>query len=64
MKLLSLLHFLEINLISFPPKCFFQKNAKEKIKTVSNSLFSHAPLVLKPIDTASSNREAVNNFEI
>ena len=65
MKLLSLSHFLEVNLTSFLPKCFFQKNEIEKFITVSNGLFSHAPLMfLKQIDTAASNREAVNNFEI
>ena len=45
MKLLSLLHFLEVNLTSFPPKCLFQKNKIEKFKTVSNRLFSHGPLM-------------------
>ena len=28
-----------------PPKCFFQENKIEKLKTVSNGLFSHAPLM-------------------
>ena len=34
MKLLSVLQFLEVNLTSFPPKCFFQKNEIEKFKRV------------------------------
>ena len=32
MKLLFLLHFLKVNLTSFPPKYFFQKNNIEKFK--------------------------------
>ena len=47
MKLLSLLHFLEVNLTSFPPKCFFQKNKIEIFKTIPNSLFSLARLFCK-----------------
>ena len=39
MELLSFLHLLEVNLTSFPPKCFFQKNDIEKFKTVSNGFF-------------------------
>ena len=48
MKLLSLLNFLEVNLTSFPPKCFIQKNKIE--------------LCFEKIDAVASNREAVNNF--
>ena len=68
MKLLSLLHFFKLNLtlLYFLPKCFFQKKTIENFKTVSNGLFSHAPLIFwkNKIDTAASNREAINNFEI
>ena len=51
--------FFEVNLTSFFSKCFFQKNKIEIFKTVPNGLFS-----LKTIDTASSEREAADNFEI
>ena len=61
MKLLSLLHLMEVNLTSFPLKCFFQKNKIEKFKRF---IFSRTAYVLKKIDPAASNREAVNNFEI
>ena len=40
--------FLEVNLTSFPPKCFIQKNKIE--------------LCFEKIDAVASNREAVNNF--
>ena len=59
---MSLSHFLEVNLASFPPKFFFQKN-KKKFKSVSNGLFSVLQSFEK-IDTEASNRGVVNNFEI
>ena len=54
---------LEVNLTSFPPKCFFLKNKIEIFKTFPKVLFSFARLCTEKIDTAASNREAVNNFE-
>ena len=66
MHAVSQVHYLPVVwLTNMAKKCFFQKNKIENFKTVSNGLFTHAPLMFwKKIDTAASNREAVNNFEI
>ena len=56
------LTFLEVNLTSIPPKYCFQKNEIENSKRFSTVCFLTRRLCFEKIDTAASNREAVNNF--
>ena len=60
MKLLSLLHLMEVNLTSVPPKSFFHKNKVEKFKTVSNGCFLTRRLCF---EKKSIQQSAASNIE-